>query len=119
MTFTLVVAFLMLVCTEYLGLSLYINDNAFGNGLFILTGIHFSHVIVGAILVFFTQSIYSSLVTYMPTSSIMLSKSKAVLSSPVGVVVYCNHKELGCLYLITGVIFSILGTIMSLFIRFE
>ncbi|PFH30649.1 hypothetical protein BESB_033050 [Besnoitia besnoiti] len=77
MTFTLVVAFLMLVCTEYLGLSLYINDNAFGNGLFILTGIHFSHVIVGAILVFFTQSIYSSLVTYMPTSSIMLSKSKA------------------------------------------
>ncbi|PFH30731.1 cytochrome b [Besnoitia besnoiti] len=50
MTFTLVVAFLMLVCTEYLGLSLYINDNAFGNGLFILTGIHFSHVIVGAIL---------------------------------------------------------------------
>ncbi|PFH30662.1 hypothetical protein BESB_032440 [Besnoitia besnoiti] len=69
--------FLMLVCTEYLGLSLYINDNAFGNGLFILTGIHFSHVIVGAILVFFTQSIYSSLVTYMPTSSIMLSKSKA------------------------------------------
>ncbi|PFH30736.1 hypothetical protein BESB_022020, partial [Besnoitia besnoiti] len=22
-----------------------------------------------------------------------------------GVVVYCNHKELGCLYLITGVIF--------------
>ncbi|PFH30824.1 hypothetical protein BESB_075870 [Besnoitia besnoiti] len=76
MTFTLVVAFLMLVCTEYLGLSLYINDNAFGNGLFILTGIHFSHVIVGAILVFFTQSIYSSLVTYMPTSSIMLSKSK-------------------------------------------
>ncbi|PFH30604.1 hypothetical protein BESB_050930 [Besnoitia besnoiti] len=79
MTFTLVVAFLMLVCTEYLGLSLYINDNAFGNGLFILTGIHFSHVIVGAILVFFTQSIYSSLVTYMPTSSIMLSKSKGML----------------------------------------
>ncbi|PFH30906.1 hypothetical protein BESB_064050 [Besnoitia besnoiti] len=75
----LVVAFLMLVCTEYLGLSLYINDNAFGNGLFILTGIHFSHVIVGAILVFFTQSIYSSLVTYMPTSSIMLSKSKGML----------------------------------------
>ncbi|KYK71747.1 cytochrome C oxidase subunit 3 [Toxoplasma gondii TgCatPRC2] len=44
------VSFQMLVCTEYLGLSIYINDNGFGNGLFILTGIHFSHVIVGAIL---------------------------------------------------------------------
>lgn len=79
MTFTLVVAFLMLVGTEYLGLSMYINDNGFGNTLFLLTGLHFTHVLVGAILVFFNQGIYSSLVTYLPTSCITLSKSKGML----------------------------------------
>lgn len=34
-------------------------------------------------------------------------------------MIYSNHKELGCMYLITGLIFSILGTLMSIFIRLE
>ncbi|PFH31004.1 hypothetical protein BESB_051040 [Besnoitia besnoiti] len=42
---------------------------------------------------------------------ILKSNTFSCLKQSSGVVVYCNHKELGCLYLITGVIFSILGTI--------
>ncbi|PFH30751.1 hypothetical protein BESB_018850 [Besnoitia besnoiti] len=55
----------------------------------------------------------------MISNRILKSNTFSCLKQSSGVVVYCNHKELGCLYLITGVIFSILGTIMSLFIRFE
>nr|AFQ31673.1 cytochrome c oxidase subunit I [Neospora caninum] len=55
----------------------------------------------------------------MKIGRILKSNTFSCLKQSSGVVVYSNHKELGCLYLITGVIFSILGTIMSLFIRFE
>lgn len=41
------------VC-EYLGLSVYINDGSLGTYLFTLTGLHFFHVLIGAILLFFS-----------------------------------------------------------------
>lgn len=41
------------VC-EYLGLTVSINDNALGTYLFILTGLHFLHVVVGAVLLGFS-----------------------------------------------------------------
>lgn len=41
------------VC-EYLGLSISINDGSLGTYLLWITGLHFSHVLVGAILLMFT-----------------------------------------------------------------
>lgn len=41
------------VC-EYLGLTVYINDSSLGTYLFILTGLHFLHVLVGAVLLGFS-----------------------------------------------------------------
>nr|YP_010192581.1 cytochrome c oxidase subunit 3 [Eimeria chapmani]QZP40549.1 cytochrome c oxidase subunit 3 [Eimeria chapmani] len=41
------------VC-EYLGLAISINDGVLGTYLLWITGLHFSHVLVGAILLFFT-----------------------------------------------------------------
>nr|AGI56428.1 cytochrome c oxidase subunit 3 [Eimeria mitis]WEV84814.1 cytochrome c oxidase subunit 3 [Eimeria mitis] len=40
------------VC-EYLGLAIYINDGVLGTYLLWITGLHFSHALVGAILLFF------------------------------------------------------------------
>nr|AIB04205.1 cytochrome c oxidase subunit 3 [Eimeria gallopavonis]AIB04217.1 cytochrome c oxidase subunit 3 [Eimeria gallopavonis] len=41
------------VC-EYLGLAVSINDGVLGTYLLWITGLHFSHVLVGAVLLFFT-----------------------------------------------------------------
>lgn len=41
------------VC-EYLGLATYINDATVGTYLLTITGLHFSHVLVGAVLLFFS-----------------------------------------------------------------
>ncbi|PFH30678.1 cytochrome c oxidase subunit III subfamily protein [Besnoitia besnoiti] len=50
MTFTLVVAFLMLVCTEYLGLSLYINDNAFAPPCRLITPLLLNKIQLGTLV---------------------------------------------------------------------
>jgi len=39
---------------EYLGLAIYINDGVLGTYLLWITGLHFTHVLIGAILLFFT-----------------------------------------------------------------
>nr|ANC96600.1 cytochrome c oxidase subunit III [Cystoisospora suis] len=68
-TLWLVELFCVLLISEYLGLSFYINDSAMGNVMFVLTGLHFSHVIVGAIIWFYTQSPYNSFTTYVPVNN--------------------------------------------------
>lgn len=91
-TFTVVTTFLVLVGTEYLGLSIYINDNMFGTGMFILTGIHCSHVMLGAVLILFIPSRYMNTVTYQPIGNITTGSKQCVL-------VKCLSEPFAILYL--------------------
>lgn len=53
--FSVIIAYLftsMQVC-EYIGTSIYINDANLGTYFFIITGLHFSHVLVGAVLLLY------------------------------------------------------------------
>lgn len=54
--FIIAEAFTSLQTSEYLGLSVSINDSVYGSLLFSLTGLHFFHVMVGVILLFISFS---------------------------------------------------------------
>ena len=54
--FIIAEAFTSLQTSEYLGLSVSINDSIYGSLLFSLTGLHFFHVMVGVILLFISFS---------------------------------------------------------------
>lgn len=81
LAFWIIEIFCFLLVSEYLGLSIYINDNAIGTYMFMLTGVHFSHVVVGGILLFLSQPPYND--TYVPyvTSSTECNRLYLVSSS--------------------------------------
>lgn len=68
------------VC-EYLGLAVYINDGALGTYLFTLTGLHFSHVLVGAILLFF--SFWRGSLQYNPNIQTRTYTSSSIMVLPL------------------------------------
>lgn len=52
LAFIIASTFTSLQTSEYLGLSIYINDSVYGSILFTLTGLHFFHVFIGVVLLF-------------------------------------------------------------------
>nr|AMV74034.1 cytochrome c oxidase subunit 3 [Lankesterella sp. Guelph2013]AMV74037.1 cytochrome c oxidase subunit 3 [Lankesterella sp. Guelph2013] len=68
------------VC-EYLGLAVSINDGALGTYLFTLTGLHFSHVLVGAILLFF--SFWRGSLQYNPNIQTRTYTSSSIMVLPL------------------------------------
>lgn len=67
------------VC-EYLGLAISINDGALGTYLLWITGLHFSHVLVGAILLFFT--FWRGSLQYNPHTQIRTYTSYSIMVLP-------------------------------------
>lgn len=67
------------VC-EYLGLAISINDGALGTYLLWITGLHFSHVLVGAILLFFT--FWRGSLQYNPYIQTRMYSSSSILVLP-------------------------------------
>lgn len=68
------------VC-EYLGLSVSINDSSLGTYLFILTGLHFLHVLVGAVLLGF--SFWRGSLEYKTTTSLRTYTSSSIVVLPL------------------------------------
>nr|YP_009531492.1 cytochrome c oxidase subunit 3 [Eimeria furonis]AXY96046.1 cytochrome c oxidase subunit 3 [Eimeria furonis] len=68
------------VC-EYLGLAIYINDGALGTYLLWITGLHFSHVLVGAILLFFP--FWRGSLQYNSNTTIRTSSSSSIMVLPL------------------------------------
>nr|QBG64600.1 cytochrome c oxidase subunit 3 [Eimeria anseris] len=67
------------VC-EYLGLAISINDGVLGTYLLWITGLHFSHVLVGAILLFFT--FWKGSLQYNPDSQVRVYTSSSIMVLP-------------------------------------
>nr|ADW26208.1 cytochrome c oxidase subunit 3 [Eimeria brunetti]WEV84823.1 cytochrome c oxidase subunit 3 [Eimeria brunetti] len=67
------------VC-EYLGLTIYINDGVLGTYLLWITGLHFSHVLVGAILLFFT--FWRGSLQYNTDTQVRVYTSNSILVLP-------------------------------------
>ena len=70
--FMIAEAFTSLQTSEYLGLSVSINDSVYGSLLFSLTGLHFFHVVIGVVLLF---------ISFSHISYIYLENSQWALSS--------------------------------------
>lgn len=68
------------VC-EYLGLTIYINDSSIGTYLFILTGLHFAHVLVGAVLLGF--SFWRGSLQYNPTNNLGTYTGSSIMVLPL------------------------------------
>lgn len=68
------------VC-EYLGLAVSINDGTLGTYLLWITGLHFVHVLVGAILLFFT--FWRGSLQYNPHTNINTYTSSSILVLPL------------------------------------
>nr|AOX48587.1 cytochrome c oxidase subunit 3 [Eimeria sp.]AOX48590.1 cytochrome c oxidase subunit 3 [Eimeria sp.] len=67
------------VC-EYLGLAIYINDGVLGTYLLCITGLHFFHVLVGAILLFFT--FWRGSLQYNPNTQVRVYTSSSIIVLP-------------------------------------
>nr|AIB04208.1 cytochrome c oxidase subunit 3 [Eimeria meleagrimitis] len=68
------------VC-EYLGLAIYINDGSLGTYLLWITGLHFTHVLVGAILLFFT--FWRGCLQYNTTTQTRTYNSSSIVVLPM------------------------------------
>lgn len=68
------------VC-EYLGLAVYINDGSLGTYLFTLTGLHFFHVLIGAILLFF--NFWRGSLQYNPNTQIRTYTGSSIIVLPL------------------------------------
>lgn len=68
------------VC-EYLGLTFYINDSALGTYFLILTGLHFSHVVVGAVLLLY--SFWRGSMLFKQDKSLRVYTSSSVMVLPM------------------------------------
>lgn len=77
--FCIIELFCFLLISEYIGLSIFINDNAIGTYMFMLTGVHFSHVVVGGILLYFSQP--PMIDTYVPYASGSTENTRVYLVS--------------------------------------
>ena len=66
---------------EYLGLTVNINDSSLGTYLFILTGLHFTHVLVGAILLGF--SFWRGCLQFNPTNQLRTYTSSSIIVLPL------------------------------------
>lgn len=68
------------VC-EFLGLSTYINDASIGTYLLTITGLHFSHVLVGAILLFF--SFWRGSLVFKSSTQLRTYSSSSIIVLPL------------------------------------
>ena len=68
------------VC-EYLGLTISINDGILGTYLLTITGLHFSHVLVGAVLLLFT--FWRGCLIYQSVCSMRTYQTSSVIVLPV------------------------------------
>ena len=81
------------VC-EYLGLSIYINDAALGTYFLTITGLHFMHVLVGAVLLLFT--FWRGSLFYVSDYRIRLYSSSGIVLLPLlesTVILYWHFVE--------------------------
>lgn len=74
-------AFTSIQVCEYLGLTVSINDSSLGTYLFILTGLHFFHVIVGAVLLGF--NFWKGSLQYNSDNSINTYSSSSIIVLPL------------------------------------
>lgn len=68
------------VC-EYLGLAVSINDGSLGTYLFTLTGLHFLHVLVGAVLLLL--SFWRGSLQYSPNTQVKTYNSSSIMVLPL------------------------------------
>lgn len=68
------------VC-EYLGLAVSINDGSLGTYLLWITGLHFTHVLVGAILLFFT--FWRGSLQYNPNTQVNTYNTSSIMVLPL------------------------------------
>ncbi len=68
------------VC-EYLGLAISINDGSLGTYILWLTGLHFAHVLIGAILLFMT--VWRGSLQYLPTTHIHSYTASSIMVLPI------------------------------------
>lgn len=74
-------AFTSIQVCEYLGLAVSINDGSLGTYLFTLTGLHFFHVLVGAILLLI--SFWRGSLQYSPNTQIRTVNSSSIMVLPL------------------------------------
>nr|QTU76232.1 cytochrome c oxidase subunit III [Eimeria leuckarti] len=77
----LALCFTSIQVSEYLGLSVSINDGALGTYLLFITGLHFFHVLVGAILLLFT--FWRGCLQYNPNTQVRTYTSSSIMVLPL------------------------------------
>lgn len=81
MLILIALTFTSIQVSEYLGLTVSINDSSLGTYLFCLTGLHFIHVLVGAILLGF--NFWRSCLQYNPINYVRTYNNCSILVLPL------------------------------------